>query len=50
MKTTPQWLIDAEASNAEFAAYVDQFEAESKERLERVEKKLRKVRKGLMSL
>jgi hypothetical protein len=52
MKTTkpPQWLIDAQNDAAEFAAYTNQFEAESQERLERVETTLRNVRKGLMKL
>jgi hypothetical protein len=48
MKAMPQWLIDAEADAAEFAAYAEQFESESKQRLERAEATLKNVRKGLM--
>lgn len=48
MSRLPQWLIDAQADAAEFAAYAEQFESESNERLERVEASLKKIRKTLM--
>lgn len=44
----PKWFVQAQAEAAEFAAYAEQFEAESQERLERVEANLKKIRKTLM--
>lgn len=48
MSQIPQWLIDAQAQAAEFAVEAERFEVESQARLERIEARLKKVRKGLM--